>query len=238
MCARCDYISRKIQPSDGIDHSISADNSTIGLYRLCSINREVQREVSQSFRTNALSMEGMGVYRPLSLAAKPVSSSGGVVPAKEGESAAVDSAGGARLTSSPPGSSPEIALDSSEKGSRARPSLSPVVAAGPHANQGLLMSKEASSSVLGEPSFSSSVGSSTGSGGVPSSGLKKGRFRRPNRRKNKDDPFQALEEMLMERFSVESITRKLEREDETLQRGVSREEDSYLQVKYDKYNRK
>lgn len=225
MCVHCNYLSRKIQPSNG-----NEDESTIGLYRLCSINREIQREVSQAFRTNAFSMEGKGDHRPLSLAAKHVSSSGGVVLAGEGEGTTVYSAGGARLTSFPPGCSPEIALDSPKKGSRARPHLSPAVAASPHVNQGLFMSKEASSSVLGEPSFSS-VGSSTGSGGLPSNGLKKSRCRRPNRRKNKDDPLQALEDMLMESFSVESITRQLEREDETLQRRVSREEDSYRQVK-------
>lgn len=215
MCMHCEYLSHQTQLSNG-----NEDDSTIGLYRLCSINQEIQREVSQALRTNAFSMEGMGDHRPPSFAAKPVSTLGGVVPTAEGEGATMYSAGGARLTSFLPGGSPEIALDSPKKRSRARPHLSPAIATSPQVNQGLLMSKEASPSVLGEPSFSS-VGSNTGSGGVPSNGLKKGRCRRPNRRKNKDDPLQALEEMLMESFSVESITRQLEREDETLQKGVS-----------------
>lgn len=54
-----------------------------------------------------------------------------------------------------------------------------------------------------------------------SGGLKRARDRRADRRKKKD-PFEALEERLLDGFSLESITRQLERQDETLQKGVRR----------------
>ena len=60
-----------------------------------------------------------------------------------------------------------------------------------------------------------------GGGGGGGGGLKRARDRRADRRRKKD-PFEALEERLLDGFSLESITRQLEREDETLQKGVRR----------------
>lgn len=62
--------------------------------------------------------------------------------------------------------------------------------------------------------FSMTIG-----GGAAAGGLKRARDRRADRRRKKD-PLEALEERLLEGFSVESITRRLEQQDETLQKGV------------------
>lgn len=65
----------------------------------------------------------------------------------------------------------------------------------------------------------SGVSSGTAAGLVAGAGLKRTRDRRADRRKKKD-PFEALEERLLDGFSLESILRQLERQDETLQKGV------------------
>lgn len=50
-------------------------------------------------------------------------------------------------------------------------------------------------------------------------GVKRARDRRADRRRKKD-PFEALEERLLDGFSLESITKRLQQQDETLQKGV------------------
>lgn len=83
----------------------------------------------------------------------------------------------------------------------------------------LLLPRMTSSQTFGEsgllPSWTSVSSFAGGTGG----GLKRARDRRADRRKKKD-PFEALEERLLDGFSLESITRQLELQDETLQKGV------------------
>lgn len=62
-------------------------------------------------------------------------------------------------------------------------------------------------------------GFAAGGAGGAISGLKRARDRRADRRKKKD-PFEALEERLLDGFSLESITKRLQQQDETLQKGV------------------
>lgn len=78
--------------------------------------------------------------------------------------------------------------------------------------RGLLV-HAASSIALGELRMSTILGSTNGGG------LKRVRDRRADRRR-KRDPFEALEERLLDAFSPESILRQLERQDETLLKGV------------------
>lgn len=76
----------------------------------------------------------------------------------------------------------------------------------------------ASSHALGESGvFSAGLAGVAGATG----GVKRARDRRADRRKKKD-PFEALEERLLDGFSVESITKQLQQQDETLQKGVRR----------------
>ncbi|CAM9867777.1 unnamed protein product [Ectocarpus sp. 12 AP-2014] len=62
-------------------------------------------------------------------------------------------------------------------------------------------------------------GFAAGGAGGAIGGLKRARDRRADRRKKKD-PFEALEERLLDGFSLESITKRLQQQDETLQKGV------------------
>lgn len=65
------------------------------------------------------------------------------------------------------------------------------------------------------------MGLTLGGAGGGGGGLKRAKARRADRRK-KNDPFEALGERLLDGFSLESITRQLEREDETLLKGVKK----------------
>lgn len=80
-----------------------------------------------------------------------------------------------------------------------------------------------STNAFGEPGlFPATVsGLAGGAGGAGSAagGAKRARDRRADRRKKKD-PFEALEERLLDGFSLESITKRLQQQDETLQKGV------------------
>lgn len=80
---------------------------------------------------------------------------------------------------------------------------------------------------VGGTPLSATVGSTLGStaGGV-GGGLKRARDRRADRRRKKD-PLEALEARLLDGFSLESITRQLERQDEILLKGVSSKVDTY-----------
>lgn len=83
------------------------------------------------------------------------------------------------------------------------------------AGSGGALSRAPSSNVLGESGPAGGVAGGIGSTG----GFKRARDRRADRRKKKD-PFEALEERLLDGFSVESITKRLQQQDETLQKGV------------------
>ena len=82
------------------------------------------------------------------------------------------------------------------------------------------LSRVASSHAFGEAGlFSAAVPGLAGGAGA-TGGVKRARDRRADRRRKKD-PFEALEERLLDGFSLESITKQLQQQDETLQKGVS-----------------
>lgn len=81
------------------------------------------------------------------------------------------------------------------------------------------LARAPSSSAMAESGLSSFTAGAFVGGAGATSGLKRARDRRADRRKKKD-PFEALEERLLDGFSLESITRQLQQQDETLQKGV------------------
>lgn len=81
--------------------------------------------------------------------------------------------------------------------------------------RGRAPSRTVTPQIFGEPSLPSWATNTLPAIG----GLKRGRDRRADRRKKKD-PFEALEARLLDGFGLESITRRLEQQDEILQKGV------------------
>lgn len=82
------------------------------------------------------------------------------------------------------------------------------------------LSRVASSHAFGESGLLSATASGlAGGAGATCGGAKRARDRRADRRRKKD-PFEALEERLLDGYSLESITKRLQQQDETLQKGV------------------
>lgn len=156
---------------------------------------------------------GSGGERPLS-------------PAPSGKSSVGTTAGD-------PSGAPDGAYGSPRPSSpRARSDFPGVGVSGGQASTGLLppggsgnaregfspLQRGSSVAMLVDHGVPSSVPLSGGSGG--GGGLRRARDRRADRRRKKD-PLEALEERLLDGFNMESITRQLERQDETLLKGVS-----------------
>lgn len=81
------------------------------------------------------------------------------------------------------------------------------------------LARAQSSYAIGESGLLSFAAGGVVGGAGATGGLKRARDRRADRRKKKD-PFEALEERLLDGFSLESITKQLQQQDETLQKGV------------------
>eukprot|EP00752_Nemacystus_decipiens_P017779 g15940.t2 len=275
MCPRCRYLTShpltplpSTEPShSGSSLSLSSSTScstaaaadvTLGRYCLCTVNREIQRDVlqgsnSSSHTRSAAITEGIG-SAPASAPPSPATGtdigtpslaniksgdetfittptpeghahSGSPGPSRmstPGGEAAATAAAAATATAAAESGESAVSLDGATRASGGVPSAGSGGGAaerrGTSGGPGGL-GRVPSAHTFGEPGLFMATVSGLASGAGAISGAKRARDRRADRRKKKD-PFEALEERLLDGFSLESITKQLRQQDETLQKGV------------------
>lgn len=121
------------------------------------------------------------------------------------------------------GREPAVPLDGAMRAADGTPSAGGAGVAETTANVGgrAGLGRVPSSNAFGESGLFSAAVSGLAGGLGATGGGKRARDRRADRRKKKD-PFEALEERLLDGFSLESITKLLQQQDQTLQKGVRR----------------
>ncbi|CAM9593530.1 unnamed protein product [Ectocarpus sp. 12 AP-2014] len=235
MCSRCRYLtahpltppppagtigtcsSRSLSSSASTATATNEADVTLGRYCLCTVNREIQREVLQGDASGgharaATTEPGAPLVRTeagheASISSPPAE--GGAPSASSGASRLSTPAGGAAsglITSEMSG---ELALEGAGRPAGGATERNTSLGGGGG------LSRMPSSNTLALAAGGFAAGGAGGAIG----GLKRARDRRADRRKKKD-PFEALEERLLDGFSLESITKRLQQQDETLQKGV------------------
>ena len=230
MCPRCCYLSRtNPPPSQSHPESYSSPEFQLGRYSLCSVNREIQREVSGSRCADASSPttgEGTRVNCPSSPAASTTSGSGATAAVGAASCSPPDSLS-TKIMGAFCGNSPE---------NQARGGYSSAAAQSESEAIAVFTDRDLGASCLHSRKVQSSLGfvddysesSPRGEGLCPLLvGDKRTRDRRAYRKNKDEDPqkdfLRAMEERLLmsNGFGLKSIRRRLQQMDEMLQKEVS-----------------
>ncbi|CAM9478403.1 unnamed protein product [Ectocarpus sp. 4 AP-2014] len=236
MCSRCRYLtahpltppppagtigtcsSRSLSSSASTATAMDEADVTLGRYCLCTVNREIQREVLQgdasggharAATTEPGAALSIGTEAGHEASVSSPTAEGGAPSASPAASRMSTPAGGAASGLNASEMSGELALEGAGRPAGGASERNTSLGGG----GGLSRMPSSNGLVLAAGGFAA------GGAGGTIGGLKRARDRRADRRKKKD-PFEALEERLLDGFSLESITKRLQQQDETLQKGV------------------
>ncbi|CAM9869182.1 unnamed protein product [Ectocarpus sp. 6 AP-2014] len=242
MCSRCRYLtahpltppppagtigtcsSRSLSSSASTTTTTTTDEAevTLGRYCLCTVNREIQREVLQGDASGgharAATAEpgvalSVGTEAGHDASVSSPTAEGGAPSGSPAASRLSTPAGGAASSMNASEMGGELALEGAGRPAGGASERNTSLGGGGGCGGGLSRMPSSNTLALAAGGFAA------GGAGGAIGGLKRARDRRADRRKKKD-PFEALEERLLDGFSLESITKRLQQQDETLQKGV------------------